>query len=54
VKAIKSEFREKPACAEKDAPLPESIVCSGCGQDIEIWSDEEQTACSLCGKTLGR
>ncbi len=52
--ALKSEFKEKPACSEKYAPLPECIICSGCGQDIEIWSDEEETTCSMCGKTIQR
>ncbi len=48
------EFKEKPACSEKYAPMPESIVCLECGRDIEIWSDEDQTACSNCGKTVER
>jgi hypothetical protein len=54
VKTTKSEFREKPACAERYAAMPECVVCAQCGQDIEIWSDEEETVCSLCGKTIER
>lgn len=50
----KSEFREKPACAEKNVPVPECVVCSQCGQDIEIWSDEEQTPCPVCGRAVSR
>ncbi len=52
--STKSEFREKPACSEKYAPVPESMVCSWCGRNIEIWSDEEQATCSGCGETVKR
>ena len=51
---MKSEFREKPACAEKYVPVPESVVCSGCGGDVEIWSDEDQVDCSHCGRAVER
>jgi len=50
----KSEFKERPACALKCVPLPESIVCPQCEQKVEIWSDEEQAVCPQCGKSVTR
>ncbi|GAB4406957.1 MAG: hypothetical protein OHK0032_02130 [Thermodesulfovibrionales bacterium] len=44
-----SGFKERPACAEKSSPFPESITCPKCGEDIELWSDEEETQCIFCG-----
>ena len=43
------EFRDKPACSTQNAPFPLDITCPYCGADIEIWSDENETACRLCG-----
>ncbi|NOX19944.1 MAG: hypothetical protein GXO99_01595 [Nitrospirae bacterium] len=43
------EFNEKPACAYKSMPFPTEVTCPQCGAEIEIWSDEDQTACRLCG-----
>ena len=48
MKATKSEFKERPACAEKYLPVPEFITCPKCGEEIELWSDEEETACLFC------
>lgn len=41
--------REKRSAADEITLLPEFITCPKCGFDIELWSDEEQTACVLCG-----
>ena len=43
------EFPEKPACAMKNVPFPTEVTCPQCGAEIEIWSDENETACKLCG-----
>ncbi len=43
------DFKEKPACAYKSIPFPTEVTCPQCGAEIEIWSDEEQTHCRLCG-----
>ncbi len=45
----KSEFKERPACSEKYSPFPELITCPECGEDVELWSDEEETLCHFCG-----
>ncbi len=54
METAKSGFREKPACAEKYAPLPETFICQGCGREIELWSDEEESACPGCGSRIER
>ncbi len=30
-------------------PLPEAIQCSGCGEELEIWTDEMKVRCKGCG-----
>lgn len=49
MKTTKSGFNEKPACAEKYTPIPEFATCPQCGDEIELWSDEEETSCFSCG-----
>jgi len=41
--------QEKPACAVKAAPVPMEIECPHCRVEIEIWSDETEIKCQLCG-----
>jgi len=33
---------------------PESITCRSCGRAVEIWSDENETACEGCGAKVSR
>jgi DNA-directed RNA polymerase subunit RPC12/RpoP len=40
---------EKPACAVKSAAVPMEIQCHHCKVDIEIWSDDTEIKCQLCG-----
>ncbi len=30
-------------------PVPEPIACSGCNEELEIWSDEIMVRCKKCG-----
>jgi len=30
-------------------PIPEPINCRGCGEELEIWTDEFQVRCKKCG-----
>jgi uncharacterized paraquat-inducible protein A len=46
------EYKEKPACTDKSAPFPEDIKCPHCGAVVEMWNDENEAACPLCGKTV--
>ncbi len=32
-------------------PIPIEITCPRCGFDIELWADENETVCKLCGYT---
>lgn len=52
MKATKSEFKERPACAEKYSPVPEFFTCQKCGEEIELWTDEDEAACHSCGYVL--
>jgi primosomal protein N' len=29
--------------------LPEFITCPACGLEMDLWFDEEETRCALCG-----
>ena len=42
----------KPACSIKSAAMPEEIKCPHCGIEIEMWSDETDISCKLCGKLV--
>jgi ribosomal protein S27E len=44
-----NKSHEKPACAVKAAPVPMEIKCPHCRVEIEIWSDETEIKCQLCG-----
>lgn len=30
-------------------PKPETIYCTKCGNEVEIWTDERMVRCSKCG-----
>ena len=38
-----------PGSLEIRQPKPEDIRCQKCGEKIEIWTDEPETACKKCG-----
>lgn len=45
-----SEFKQKGTspCSSKKMPLPEFISCVKCGEEVEIWTDEDETHCPVC------
>ncbi len=43
-----------PGSIEIRSPKPEDIRCQQCGEKIEIWSDEPDTACKKCGHLNAR
>lgn len=47
-------YKENIDCAELYDPFPECLTCPYCGEDIEIWTDEEETKCLFCGFHLFR
>jgi hypothetical protein len=53
MKSPDSDHREKPACAVKQAPVPQVFECPSCKESVEIWSDEDEAACS-CGRSVSR
>lgn len=48
---------EKASCAgskEIKNPYPEDMVCVRCGEITEMWTDETETVCKGCNKTITR
>jgi HD superfamily phosphodiesterase/predicted RNA-binding Zn-ribbon protein involved in translation (DUF1610 family) len=45
---------ECPGSRKFRQPLPEFINCPGCGQEVEIWTDEVKATCPRCKKTVVR
>lgn len=43
-----------PGSSEIRAPYPEELICVFCGHKNEIWSDEPDTQCKACKKTIDR
>lgn len=47
--------RPKSPCSVKNTPVPELVICPECGCEMELWSDEEEALCTVCGhKVLNR
>jgi anaerobic ribonucleoside-triphosphate reductase len=45
---------ECPGSSKFKRPNPESTVCPCCGEEVEIWADEDQARCLRCGKVVAR
>lgn len=43
-----------PGAKQFRRPEPEYINCFFCGEEVEIWTDEFQTKCPKCKKTVIR
>ena len=41
-----------PPCSRQAVPTPKEEACPHCGENIETWSDEDEAACSECGRAL--
>jgi hypothetical protein len=41
--------KQKSLCSTRSVPLLEFIACIKCGNEIEIWTDEDETICQTCG-----
>jgi len=39
----------KSPCSRKSVPVPEFIACIKCGNEVKIWTDEDETICQACG-----
>ncbi len=49
---MSTDKKEKSVCAEKNMAFPTEIVCPKCTTETEIWSDEDETRCGLCGYVI--
>jgi DNA-directed RNA polymerase subunit RPC12/RpoP len=36
-------------CSVKSIPFPTEITCPIYGYDVELWTDEDETRCYICG-----
>lgn len=45
-------LHDKPACVVKSAAVPDEVICPHCGLEIEIWSDETEVKCTMCGSLV--
>ncbi|MCM8761544.1 MAG: hypothetical protein NC933_05390 [Candidatus Omnitrophica bacterium] len=43
-----------PGSQHFKVPYPDNIKCPFCGGEVEIWSDEFQTKCGQCGKSISK
>ena len=43
-----------PGSREIKTPYPENITCFWCDTVSEIWSDEVETICKGCGRSISR
>ena len=42
----------KPACSVKSSPFPAEVICPNCKTTVEMWSDETETTCKVCGSLV--
>jgi hypothetical protein len=40
-------------CSVKKMPFPSVLDCSACGEEVELWSDEDYAECA-CGQKVFR
>ena len=44
----------KPACSVKSSPFPVEVECPNCKATAEMWSDEAETTCKVCGSLVNK
>jgi ribosomal protein S27AE len=50
---VVNEVLERCGGSQKNVtPVPTLKNCPGCGEEVEIWSDELKTKCGKCGITV--
>lgn len=38
----------KGQCSIETIIVPEFLTCPKCGEEVELWTDEDETLCPLC------
>jgi len=46
------ESKQKSHCSATVKPAPTYVTCLRCGYEVELWSDEEETVCPVCGRKV--
>ncbi len=47
-------FKRCPGSSTFAQPKIDLVKCPGCGEDVEVWSDEPTGQCTNCGRTATR
>jgi len=47
-----TEFGKCPGPERTAPPKPEIFLCSNCGAEVEIWTDEKRRKCPKCGEVV--
>ena len=47
-------FKRCPGSSAFAQPKIEMLPCPGCGEDVEVWSDEPEGKCPSCGRMVTR
>jgi hypothetical protein len=42
----------KSPCSVRNMPSPQTIICSKCGCDVKIWTDEPDATCQACKQNM--
>jgi DNA-directed RNA polymerase subunit RPC12/RpoP len=50
----KLETRNNSHCSVKNIFFPTEITCPICGYEVELWTDEDETRCHVCGYKIFR
>jgi rRNA maturation endonuclease Nob1 len=46
--------KQTSPCSIKNMTVPEFITCTKCGDELELWTDEDETICQSCGHKVFR
>ncbi len=54
MRSDKAAQTQKSPCSVRNSPVPQSVACSHCGKELEVWTDDEEAVCSNCGLNMPR
>jgi DNA-directed RNA polymerase subunit RPC12/RpoP len=45
----KMEIKDRSRCSIINITFPTEMTCPICGYEVEIWTDQDETGCYICG-----
>lgn len=48
----KIEIKNRSHCSVRSIPFPTEITCPICGYEVDLWTNEDETRCYICGYKL--